>query len=203
MAKKAQNKKGDDKKIQALRVEHEKRREKLAQDGKKAQAKKKRKSAQRRPTVEVLCAFCNGTGKDPFGVMSKLATCQVCGGTGRVKLHPPTALCAFCRDTGVYDNARLTCTTCDGVGTVEIPVNAVPCPDCGGTGRSADGSNQAESALSCTRCGGKGVVAPPRVPANIGAKPVAELRDLCAKFGLEESGKKAELIDRLRSAKAA
>ena len=203
MAKKAQNKKGDDKKIQALRVEHKKRREKLAQDGKKAQAKKKRESAPRRPTVEVLCAFCNGTGQDPFGVMSKLATCQVCGGTGRVKLHPPTALCAFCRGTGVHLDSRLTCTTCDGVGTVEIPVNAVPCPDCGGTGRSADGSNQAESALSCTRCGGKGVMAAPGVPANLGAKPVVELRDLCAKFGLEESGKKAELIDRLRSAKAA
>ena len=86
---------------------------------------------------------------------------------------------------------------------MEIPANAIPCPDCGGSGRAADGSDQAESALSCTRCRGKGVVAPPRVPANLGAKPVPELRDLCAKFGLEESGKKAELIDRLRSAKAA
>ena len=67
MAKKAQNKKGDDKEIQALRVEHEKSLEKLAQDRQKAQSKKKRKSAPRRKTVEVLCAFCNGTGKDPFG----------------------------------------------------------------------------------------------------------------------------------------
>ena len=86
---------------------------------------------------------------------------------------------------------------------MEIPANAIPCPDCRGTGRAADGSDQAESALSCTRCGGKGVVAAPRVPANIGAKPVAELRDLCDRLGLEKSGKKTELIDRLRSAKAA
>ena len=203
MAKKDENKKGDDKEIQALRVEHEKRREKLAPDRKKAQAKKKRKSTPRKETVEVLCAFCNGTGQDPFDIMSKLATCQVCGGTGRVKLHPPTAPCAFCQGTGVHLDSRLTCTTCGGVGTVEIPANAIPCPDCRGTGRAADGSDQAESALSCTRCGGKGVVAAPGVPANIGTKRVAELRDLCGKLGLEESGKRAELIDRLRLAKAA
>ena len=201
MAEKNENKKGDDKEIQALRVEHEKSLEKLAQD-RKARTKQ-RKSTERSETVEVLCAFCDGTGQDPFGVMSKLATCQVCGGTGRVKLHPPTAPCAFCRGTGVHLDSRLTCTTCDGVGTVEIPTTAVPCPDCGGTGRAADGSDQSESALSCTRCAGEGVVAAPKVPANLGAKPVAELRDLCAKLGLGESGKKAELIDRLRLAKAA
>ena len=185
-----------------MRAEHERRRDRLAQD-RKARTQKRRKATQSRETVEVLCAFCKGTGLDPFGVMSKLATCQVCGGTGRVELNPPTAPCAFCRGTGVHLNSRLTCTTCGGVGTVGTPANAVPCPACGGSGQAADGSDQAESALSCTRCGGKGVVAAPGVPTNLEAKRVPELRDLCTKFGLEESGKKAELIDRLRLAKAA
>jgi DnaJ-class molecular chaperone len=114
-----------------------------------------------RPTTDVTCAFCGGRGQDPFGIMSPLATCQVCGGTGRRSLHPPTAPCAFCRGTGVHPFSRLTCTTCGGVGTVEIPSDAVPCLCCGGTGRAADYANYIwpDSPLSCPCCGGKGVVA--------------------------------------------
>jgi len=26
----------------------------------------------------ITCAFCKGKGKDPFGLLSKLADCQVC-----------------------------------------------------------------------------------------------------------------------------
>lgn len=111
-----------------------------------------------RPTTDVICAFCGGTGKDPFGIMSPLATCQVCGGTGQRTLHLPTAPCAFCRGTGIHPFSRLTCTTCGGVGIVEIPTHAVTCPCCGGTGRAAD-FIWPDSPLSCTCCGGKGVVA--------------------------------------------
>jgi hypothetical protein len=28
--------------------------------------------------ASVLCAFCRGTGREPFGIMSALSTCRVC-----------------------------------------------------------------------------------------------------------------------------
>lgn len=37
--------------------------------------------------VTVRCAFCNGTGKDPFGLLSILATCQACRGSGEVTVN--------------------------------------------------------------------------------------------------------------------
>jgi DnaJ-class molecular chaperone len=116
--------------------------------------------------VDVMCAFCSGKGKDPFGILSPLATCQVCGGTGRGTLRQPTTPCPFCRGTGVYLGTRNTCTTCGGVGTVEIPDDAVTCPCCGGTGWAADDANYIwpDSPLSCGCCRGKGVVAPERQP---------------------------------------
>jgi hypothetical protein len=111
--------------------------------------------------VEVICAFCGGKGKDPFGILSALATCQVCGGSGRRTLWLPTAPCPFCSGTGVHPGSRNTCTTCGGVGTVEIPDDAVTCPCCGGTGWAADDANYIwpDSPLSCGCCRGKGVVA--------------------------------------------
>ena len=108
-------------------------------------------------TVAVACAFCSGTGRDPFGLLSPLSTCQVCGGQGQLVLRLPIAPCVFCRGTGVHPGLRMTCTTCDGVGMVEIPEGAVTCPCCAGTGRAAD-YLWPGSALSCTCCGGKGVV---------------------------------------------
>jgi DnaJ-class molecular chaperone len=107
--------------------------------------------------LDVTCAFCGGTGRDPFGIMSPLATCQVCGGTGQRTLLRPTAPCAFCRGSGVHPGSRNTCTTCDGVGTVEVPAHTVPCPNCGGSGRAAD-YLWPDSPLSCGCCRGKGVV---------------------------------------------
>lgn len=107
--------------------------------------------------VEVTCAFCRAEGKDPFDIMSPLATCQVCSGQGRHFLRQPIAPCAFCRGTGVHPGSRNTCTTCDGIGQVEIPDDAVPCPCCGGSGRAAD-HIWPDSPLSCSCCRGKGVV---------------------------------------------
>ena len=121
-------------------------------------ARQKQKAGPKRPTTNVLCAFCGGKGLDPFGIMSPLATCQVCGAAGRRTLSPPTRPCAFCRGTGVYPGSRLTCTTCGGVGTVQVPADAVTCPCCGGSGRAAD-YIWPDSPLSCSCCYGKGVVA--------------------------------------------
>jgi len=115
------------------------------------------KAKREQPRVQVVCAFCRGKGRDPFDIMSPLATCQVCGGTGSRQLHPPTAPCAFCKGTGIHPGLRMTCTTCGGVGTVEIPTNVLTCPGCGGTGRAAD-SKWPDSPLSCSRCKGKGIV---------------------------------------------
>ncbi len=107
------------------------------------------------------CAFCNGTGRDPFGLISPLACCQVCGGTGRMSLYEPVASCAFCRGTGIHPGSRLTCTACGGVGTVGVPQPAICCPQCQGTGRAAAAvrSPWPDSPLPCSLCGGRGFVA--------------------------------------------
>ncbi len=108
-------------------------------------------------TVSVRCAFCQGTGRDPFGVMSPLSKCQVCGGTGRRMLRAPTSSCPFCGGTGIYPHTRLTCTVCGGVGTISVPEAAVACPCCGGSGRAAD-YVWPDSPFPCSCCSGKGVV---------------------------------------------
>ncbi len=110
--------------------------------------------------VEVVCAFCGGRGRDPFGVMSTLATCQVCGGTGvRRWLRTPAVPCAFCRGTGVYPGSRLSCTSCGGVGQVHVPEGGVRCPACKGTARDGFWS---DSSLPCGYCRGTGWVEPHR-----------------------------------------
>ena len=110
-----------------------------------------------RQTVVVTCAFCGGQGRDPFGLLSPLSICQVCGGVGKHTLLLPIAACAYCHGSGVHPHSRLTCTTCKGVGMVHIPEDAVQCPACKGTGQMA-ASTWPESLLSCGYCGGKGMV---------------------------------------------
>ena len=118
---------------------------------------RKKSRSSRNRGVEVECAFCGGRGRDPFGIMSALATCQVCGGTGKRRLRKPMAGCAFCQGTGVFPGSRMTCTTCGGIGQVEIPQDAVVCPWCGGSGH-ADTLDERPSNFSCMHCGGKGMV---------------------------------------------
>ncbi len=36
--------------------------------------------------AEVTCSFCHGSGKDPFGIMSWVSKCCVCGGSGVVSV---------------------------------------------------------------------------------------------------------------------
>jgi DnaJ-class molecular chaperone len=113
-------------------------------------------------TMEITCAFCGGKGRDPFGIMSPLATCQVCDGEGHVSMREPVAKCAFCGGTGVFPNLRQTCSVCGGVGSVEIPENAVTCPHCGGTGRTADCVDCPwdDSMFPCQHCKGAGYMSP-------------------------------------------
>jgi DnaJ-class molecular chaperone len=111
--------------------------------------------------VEVPCAFCGGTGRDPFDLMSPLSKCQVCGGNGVHLLQRPLAHCAFCRGTGVYPHSRNTCTACRGVGQVEIQDGALPCPRCGGSARAAQ-DHWPDSPLPCSHCRGTGIILPNR-----------------------------------------
>ncbi len=112
--------------------------------------------------MEIVCAFCSGEGRDPFGIMSPLATCQVCDGEGCVTMSEPTAECAFCRGSGVHPNTRMTCSVCDGVGRAEVAPGSVRCPHCGGSGRTADCDDcpWPDSVFPCEHCKGVGVIAP-------------------------------------------
>ncbi len=102
--------------------------------------------------TEITCAFCGGTGTDPFGVMSWLSTCCICGGRGVVSIEAPYRFCPHCNGTGAVKT--LTCTTCRGKGHVPLPsAPIVECPVCAGSGD--DGS---APALACIRCQGKGFV---------------------------------------------
>ena len=103
--------------------------------------------------ITLMCTFCQGKGTDPFELLSKLSTCQVCGGKGEVEVYEPAIICAYCKGTGVYPlGARVTCTVCNGKGSVTIKGPTEECPKCKGTGKEID------SGLSCIKCGGKGVV---------------------------------------------
>lgn len=108
-------------------------------------------------TIEVECAFCKGTGKDPFELLSTISTCQVCSGAGRRIITTPAATCAYCGGSGVHPHSRMVCMTCRGVGQNSIPEEAVRCPGCGGSGKESD-NHYFDSVLPCMVCGGKGVV---------------------------------------------
>lgn len=107
---------------------------------------------EQRKRVDVPCAFCGGSGKDPFGIMSHLSTCCVCGGRGVVQVMTPHVRCAHCRGSGAVKT--FTCTVCRGRGRVPAALTkTVPCPECRGTGD--DGS---ASAMPCLTCRGRGWV---------------------------------------------
>lgn len=102
----------------------------------------------------ITCGFCDGTGKDPFGLLSAASACQVCIGRRAVMLAEPVITCVFCQGSGVYPCQRLTCTVCGGKGSVTaLSVRTAKCPDCRGTGATPD------SGLPCLTCKGRGLVA--------------------------------------------
>jgi DnaJ-class molecular chaperone len=110
-------------------------------------------------SVQVRCAFCRGTGKDPFGIMSHLSTCCVCSGRGAVAVEDSHELCAHCGGTGAVK--RLTCTVCGGRGV--LPALKGPtevCLECGGSG-----DDPSAPAMACLECRGRG-----RIPAEAADK---------------------------------
>ena len=101
---------------------------------------------------EVVCAFCRGTGKDPFDIMSSLSNCCVCGGRGKVFAPAPHTPCAHCQGSGAIKT--FTCTVCRGSGVVPAPVGPTTvCPECQGTGDDASAP-----AMDCLTCRGRGWV---------------------------------------------
>lgn len=105
-------------------------------------------------TAAVTCGFCEGRGRDPFGIMSHLSTCCVCGGGGAVSIRKPYVRCAFCQGSGVHPYSRLTCTACDGVGASAVAEPHQPCPHCQGTGAEP---GSAVVPLWCFACHGAGM----------------------------------------------
>ncbi len=89
---------------------------------------------------------------DPFKLLSELAACQVCGGTGRVKADEPVIKCAFCKGSGIHPHERLTFSACNGKGSVTCRGAKEECPNCDGTGHKGDGN------IPCILCGGMGVI---------------------------------------------
>lgn len=87
---------------------------------KKELSKKQSKlSAKQIKSKEIICAFCKGKGKDPFGVPSKISNCQVCWGKGRVVIFDqPHKTCGACNGKGIFAHHRLPCSVCKGKGVV-------------------------------------------------------------------------------------
>ena len=103
--------------------------------------------------TKIKCAFCDGSGLDPFGALSPLSKCQVCHGRGKLTVPEPNIKCAFCGGTGVYPDKRLTCTVCRGKGVAAAVEAAKACPACNGTGES-----RSTKGLPCITCKGRGVI---------------------------------------------
>jgi len=106
------------------------------------------------------CAFCRAEGVDPFGVLSELSLCPVCGGRKVVKMREPLRECAFCGGTGVHLETRLTCTACMGKGAASVKEPVVECPECRSSGVAHYRVDRVKSRLNlpCVVCGGKGVI---------------------------------------------
>lgn len=102
--------------------------------------------------VITQCAFCQGEGRDPFGLLSPLSLCQVCKGSGEVAIREPAIECAFCYGSGVHRGQRVTCTVCRGKGMVHIEELTETCPNCNGEGVPPG------DYLPCVECKGIGVV---------------------------------------------
>ena len=109
-------------------------------------------------TTVLACSFCRGTGTDPFGIMSWLSTCSVCGGKGEIRVVGPHRGCPHCQRTGAVKT--FTCGVCRGTGYLPRPEGpTVTCPECRGSGDTTGAP-----ALACLRCRGQGLVPAEREP---------------------------------------
>ena len=103
----------------------------------------------------VMCAFCGGEGKDPFGVMSRLSTCYVCGGEKAVWVEKigHAKDCPVCKGSVISPTgARNHCAVCSGTGVVCVEEPSQICPNCNGTGW------EPLMSLYCIDCKGKGAI---------------------------------------------
>jgi DnaJ-class molecular chaperone len=100
----------------------------------------------------VVCSFCHGTGKDPFGILSAMSTCCVCRGKGVLRMDGPYRSCPHCDGSGAVKT--FTCGVCRGSGYIPEAVGpTATCPECKGTG-----DEHGDPALACLRCRGRGRV---------------------------------------------
>ena len=121
-----------------------------------ATARKRKPSTAQRSAgthTTVKCAFCRGTGKDPYGILSKLGNCPVCGGHKTVEVQAPFVACLYCKGTGRQRHTRLTCSACRGKGVIPMAGPTTKCTQCGGAGR------EPEADLPCSLCKGTGLIA--------------------------------------------
>lgn len=99
--------------------------------------------------VELTCAFCRGGGSPGGG----FSYCQVCGGSGKVKVLSPYTRCSYCTGTGYSPTGSGTyCMSCRGKGVVTTVKKTLKCPRCGGTGQDEG------TGLYCIRCRGQGKI---------------------------------------------
>lgn len=106
---------------------------------------------------EVPCAYCHGTGRDPFPSSWPNSLCQVCRGRKRNLILLSTRKeklkrCPFCEGRGIHPFSRMSCTSCKGKGWVIVCKDWVACPLCQGEGK------EQEKAFECTKCGGRGEI---------------------------------------------
>lgn len=105
-------------------------------------------------TEKIPCAFCKGTGKDPFGQLYPGSTCQVCSGRKEIYVLTPTLRCAYCHGSGVEFSSQNTCTACGGRGVISLGnkhLKGMSCNLCGGSGMNA------QTNLPCVPCHGLGL----------------------------------------------
>jgi DnaJ-class molecular chaperone len=103
-------------------------------------------------TAEITCRYCQGSGKDPFQLLSAISTCACCGGRGVVKVVKPYLPCPHCLGSGRIK--RFRCTVCEGKGVIAKPTAELKtCQTCGGTGHDFH-----IPALECLDCRGRGFI---------------------------------------------
>ena len=104
-------------------------------------------------TTTIKCAFCSGTGREPYRILSRISDCPVCKGHKAVEVKTPVVACLYCKGTGRQRHTRLTCSACRGAGVITLPGPTAACPQCRGGGR------ERETDLPCSLCKGAGLVA--------------------------------------------
>ena len=104
------------------------------------------------PNGELLkCAFCGGSGTDPFNLLSERSRCECCQGRGNVSVPKAHVRCGFCNGLGNFKTFR--CPVCKGTGvTAPVPEPTQTCPECDGRGY------EMSSGLVCLKCGGRRLV---------------------------------------------